>query len=481
MARTPASVSQASGIRRAVTYVPVARLPHTADEYPQNCSTFVGALHDVRYYQGILRNADNFSPVTRCEILESGYHRGCWRETLGEDAARDYFEFLTSARVFAFCTIENAPGTTFGCRLSLSANNTQALLKGLDVSPQFLGPLLGEPDYWAPGDFAVYDEKGALDRIDFYCQQPRWNIHKRDVPWCIYMTHQVASKSTTYLVVCSDKQPQIAVVKERLADLLDTSQSQSKTWADSSDPFLLHLIITHEAFSEAKSIITALRYRLYDQLDRVDTYSHEPSDRQDLEKLTIELHVVSQDTDSVYASADMAGMIVRKLADAHSRYRRSVVDPALVNATTKTEDALRYLGESIESQKRWLASYKSRKDIAMNLVYNLVTQQDSATSTTIARETKADSASMKVIAALTMTFLPATFLSSVFGMAILDGAPWWLFVVLVIPLTALVIGVWWAWSAFEFIGNKLHRWKPSFAQAGGSTDGGGTDSGSTNV
>lgn len=48
-------------------------------------------------------------------------------------------------------------------------------------------------------------------------------------------------------------------------------------------------------------------------------------------------------------------------------------------------------------------------------VFNLVTQQDAATSATEARKAKADGNSMKVIAALTMVFFPGTFLSSVSG------------------------------------------------------------------
>jgi hypothetical protein len=51
-----------------------------------------------------------------------------------------------------------------------------------------------------------------------------------------------------------------------------------------------------------------------------------------------------------------------------------------------------------------------------------VTQQDAATSTTIAREAREDGTSMKIIAALTMVFLPGTFLSSVFGMTSLENA-----------------------------------------------------------
>ncbi|KAF4450958.1 hypothetical protein F53441_6019 [Fusarium austroafricanum] len=50
-------------------------------------------------------------------------------------------------------------------------------------------------------------------------------------------------------------------------------------------------------------------------------------------------------------------------------------------ADSNVGNALDYIVESLNSQKRWLQSYKPRKDIAMNLVFNLVTQHDSETST----------------------------------------------------------------------------------------------------
>lgn len=92
-------------------------------------------------------------------------------------------------------------------------------------------------------------------------------------------------------------------------------------------------------------------------------------------------------------------------------------------------------------------------------VFNLVTQQDAATSATIAREAKADGNSMKVIAALTMVFLPGTFLSSVFGMSVLEEEKrWWLYVALTLPLTVFIIAIWWVWQSNTFF--PSHRWKP---------------------
>lgn len=137
------------------------------------------------------------------------------------------------------------------------------------------------------------------------------------------------------------------------------------------DPFMLHCLIVHEMFLDARSVITPLRGNLYDQLDLVDEYSTKPiKDRGkiELEQMTIQLHVVSQETDSMTAGAEMTGMIVRRMQASHDRYCASLSMGSMTDASTKTSDGVRYLLESARSQKRWLLSYKSRKDIALNLV-----------------------------------------------------------------------------------------------------------------
>jgi hypothetical protein len=188
----------------------------------------------------------------------------------------------------------------------------------------------------------------------------------------MYMTHDLTTKSTTHIIVCSKTQNRNDVVKERLTDTFRVAKHTVQVPEMSLlDPYLLHLIITHEAFLEAKSVITEMRHRLYDALDSVDAFSQQSAterSKDDLESLTIRLHVVSQDTDSLSASADMASMILRRMTDAHRRYAKSVQDDEKQDGLSKTTDAIKYLSTSIESQMRWLNSYKSRKDIAMNLV-----------------------------------------------------------------------------------------------------------------
>lgn len=105
-------------------------------------------------------------------------------------------------------------------------------------------------------------------------------------------------------------------------------------------------------------------------------------------------------------------------------------------------------------------------------VFNLVTQQDSETNMSIAQATKNDSAAMKTIAALTMVFLPATAVSSFFGMAFFNGqggsltvtSNWWIFLATTIPTTLMLFLIWLKWTdilnALEVIGRSTHAgWK----------------------
>lgn len=69
----------------------------------------------------------------------------------------------------------------------------------------------------------------------------------------------------------------------------------------------------------------------------------------------------------------------------------------------------------MQKQKIWFLNYKNRKDSTMALVYNLVTQQDAASNIQIASSMKRDSTSMNAIAAVTMAFLPGTFIAVSFA------------------------------------------------------------------
>ncbi|KAL8705422.1 MAG: hypothetical protein Q9201_001446 [Fulgogasparrea decipioides] len=101
---------------------------------------------------------------------------------------------------------------------------------------------------------------------------------------------------------------------------------------------------------------------------------------------------------------------------------------------------------------------RNRIRIQLSVVANFIAHNDSATNLTIAEasrriafETKRDSDAMKTIAALTMVFLPATFVATLFGMVFFNTDPgsgsgfrvnawWWVYLAATIPLTMLTVG-----------------------------------------
>ena len=182
------------------------------------------------------------------------------------------------------------------------------------------------------------------------------------------MNYDANLACTTYIIASGFPHPPLETIKARLAESFGGECEDVFQKSHAMDPFLLHCMISHESMVEAKSIVSALRYQLYDQLDMIDAYAKEPSDRRNLENITIELHGISQDTDSLLASADMAQMIAERMINAHERFEISMDGAKAKDKMVKVMDSLQYLQTSIQSQKRWLLSYKSRKDIAMNLV-----------------------------------------------------------------------------------------------------------------
>jgi Mg2+ and Co2+ transporter CorA len=82
-------------------------------------------------------------------------------------------------------------------------------------------------------------------------------------------------------------------------------------------------------------------------------------------------------------------------------------------------------------------------------LFALLTHQDAAAAIDLGIANKRDTSSMKTIAIVTMTFLPATFLAALFAMPSLDwkgekviSPRFWVYWAYTIPMTMLVFGVW---------------------------------------
>ena len=99
-----------------------------------------------------------------------------------------------------------------------------------------------------------------------------------------------------------------------------------------------------------------------------------------------------------------------------------------------------------------MLAYEQQKLSRQDQQYNIAIAE---ASKVIAEETKKDGSSMKTLALVTMCFLPATAVSSIFAMPLFDWQArdgkvvnplLWVYFVLAIPLTMATIGIWYAWQ-----------------------------------
>ena len=170
-----------------------------------------------------------------------------------------------------------------------------------------------------------------------------------------------------------------------------------------------------------KSLTTFRQLRAVDEL----SVQENTASRKGLANVTIELQIISKDVNKLISDVDVASRNLTKtqeaLAHLDQRYFNapSTLPPNLPSSSSSVHnnvwqqlvETLEYLHSSMDKQKMWLHNYRDRKDIAMSLVFNLVTQQDAANNFSITKAMKRDSSSMNGIALLTMVFLPGTFTS----------------------------------------------------------------------
>ncbi|KAI0387365.1 hypothetical protein F5Y04DRAFT_240042 [Hypomontagnella monticulosa] len=125
---------------------------------------------------------------------------------------------------------------------------------------------------------------------------------------------------------------------------------------------------------------------------------------------------------------------------------------------------LDFITQTLEFALIRIGHLKQRADVQTTAITNLLAQRNNQTnrdlaesSTSIARDTRRDSAAMKSIAILTMIFLPATFTATYFSTpAMVElGASQALYWIVTAPLTLVVVFIWmvsfYFWVRTKFI------------------------------
>lgn len=171
---------------------------------------------------------------------------------------------------------------------------------------------------------------------------------------------------------------------------------------------------------------------------------------------------------------------IEKLLEDHRRLRRLTKQSSPssqhhidMDMHEHVRDGLLSLKDLAHDQDRQIVNSQRKTQLFITLLYNLITGHDSGINLRIASETakvaheaKKDSTSMKIIAGVTMIYLPATFVCSLFGtnFVALDtntseptfvvSKLWWVYIAFVVPLTAATIMgflIWRRWRRGQVI------------------------------
>ncbi|KAF8963527.1 hypothetical protein BDZ97DRAFT_1820355 [Flammula alnicola] len=133
---------------------------------------------------------------------------------------------------------------------------------------------------------------------------------------------------------------------------------------------------------------------------------------ENLHGLSKHLHIIREDLIDLLERLEYLKAVHQRLMDLSASILTDKDD------IDSVPDSLNYLVSKTNILKRWVGNYSDRTGIRINLIFNLSTQADNRTNLDIAKLTskiavssQRDSSSMITMAAVTMFFLPGTFVS----------------------------------------------------------------------
>ncbi|KPM39332.1 hypothetical protein AK830_g7256 [Neonectria ditissima] len=394
--------------------------------------------------------------------------------------------------LLALCiNLEPDDAALFNFRASVSRSLTKELFARFNIHSGFMLDLLGRPNYWS--SVSQWKEDGSEEKaaFEFFCQHPRWHQRGRydkgqqtatlgnKAPASVYMHHSPARNLTLYVIVAPEGGEWFSFVDRIQQDYDAKDDPKATPKAIATSPFMLHALIGSIAFEQSTDYNAEIRTRLMEQLKKIN-FDEEPGNgiptravntlrdmegRFELEGITIHLNQVSQMINTGLSSVFSSIQHSERLLSAHKTFceRNRIGAPGTL--VDRTNGILHYLLDAFQCQQNYLNGYNLRKETAMNFVFHIVTQQDSATNLKVAYRMSNDSSSMNTVTILTMIFLPGTFTATVFSSVAFRAADsgaaettdyLWPFISVAIALTVFVIGFWYWWR-------RLNTVKPSKA------------------
>ncbi|KAL8729492.1 MAG: hypothetical protein Q9181_004984 [Wetmoreana brouardii] len=181
------------------------------------------------------------------------------------------------------------------------------------------------------------------------------------------------------------------------------------------------------------------------------------------------------------ANIELEGAILREILNTLLGYRwpQEFDRPIWIDSIIEeVNDCVKILQQRLIGQERTLHNLSLRANIQLTAasdtgfrlltcqckqLFNLITQQETRLSISVAQDsrtlaaaTKDDSTAMKTLAAVTVVFLPSTFVAALFSMPLFNwdtqtaghsavSTQFWVYWAVSIPLTIVTLALWFAW------------------------------------
>jgi hypothetical protein len=286
----------------------------------------------------------------------------------------------------------------------------------------------------------------------------------------LYFRYNTTTGQTTYVL------PNATLEHRNLLNSIGLTLSKSPP---KMHPFTLHTVILSQTISARSKEIDDLYRRLLwieHQIYQGSIFQDTNSERftryiQLSHKLSRNLITLEHRTQRDRSHIDRLLRDLDRLWKLANKHRPKKSDDSYIDISTheRVRDSLLCLKDSALDRERQIINLQRKTQIFVALLYNLITGHDSAINLRIASETanvsheaKKDSTSMKIIAGVTMFYLPATFVCSLFGtnfVALDTNGPsdpnfvvskfWWVYLAFAIPLTGFTVFCFWLWRRWR--------------------------------
>ncbi|KAK2848506.1 hypothetical protein FQN49_005661 [Arthroderma sp. PD_2] len=269
----------------------------------------------------------------------------------------------------------------------------------------------------------------------------RWNMRTRQ--------HLV------YLLGCPED------MKEHFPSLLPRAETRT--------PYTIHLIFMREALRLYDISIWSLR----DVVREIEKSRDSPTSASAGFNFP-QLHDLARHIIHSTETLEVAIQTVKRITDEHARLQgnfRNDGENVLPTGPPSFEwerHELSFLHDELHALKMRSWSLNARLQNEINLAFNLISQLHGTSA-------QADSSVMKIIAIVSLVYLPGMFISSIFGMNFFVGTQgdqglkitvsedFWLYWSITIPLTATTLLVWAAWNFRVYITGLLGQ---TYGQSG---------------